>query len=346
MYTFVWLLLFSIKISHILSNISKEDDFIYCIIQNTSWLFYLENTLNKAVHLVSSLIILWQRLLQLYGLLITVRSSEVKVSSELKRIPHQKMFQHFPYMMVKYPHGWDSLLLMLHISWLFVTLEATRSLSNLVTMSLPREIPGKNCKAGEIRFWCLSNDPASLLSFPCRLYLSLIPQQSPPIIPTQTCLPHLSLPTEPSSSGSHFTWHCCQLAPISTRWANQLHLKLWDAAVVPSTTKELQVSKTWSSFSASLECGGDVQTTALIPKQSFLLFSRVLVVYLGKRGDFVGRHSSVTHVASTPPRLVFVTAWLWAPFTLFLVVASNPRIWTLSQPLWYHCMKGKWGSCV
>lgn len=201
--------------------------------------------------------------------------------------------------MVKYPHGWDSLLLMLHISWLFVMLEATRSLSNLVTMSLPREIPGKNCKAGEIRFWCLSNDPASLLSFPCRLYLSLIPQQSPPIIPTQACLPHLSLPTEPSSSGSHFIWHCCQLAPISTRWANQLHLKLWDAAVVPSTTKELQVSKTWSSSSASLECGGDVQTTALIPKQSFLLFSRVLVVYLGKQGDFVGRHSSVTHVAST-----------------------------------------------
>ena len=50
--------------SHILLSIFKEDDFTYYIIQNTilSWNlpFYLENTSNKALGLVSSLIIFWQ----------------------------------------------------------------------------------------------------------------------------------------------------------------------------------------------------------------------------------------------------------------------------------------------
>ena len=194
----VWLLMFSIKKSHILSNISKEDDFIYCIIQNTSWPFYLENTLNKALRLVSSLIILWQRLLQLYGLLITV-SSEVKVSSELKKIPHQKMFQHFPYMMVKYPHGRDSLLLMLHISWPFVMLEATRSLflTWLLWVCLGRYLvkTAKQEKSGFGAFlmtllvYSLSHVGCTYLSYPSNLPLSFPPRPVFHIFPCQQNLP-------------------------------------------------------------------------------------------------------------------------------------------------------------
>jgi hypothetical protein len=40
-------------------------------------------------------------LLQLYRLLIGGKSSGVKVNSELKKIPYQNVFQHFPYMVVK-----------------------------------------------------------------------------------------------------------------------------------------------------------------------------------------------------------------------------------------------------